>query len=99
MGGFHNEIPDTLIPWIEQQRVFWVATAPLSPDGHVNVSPKGVEGTFHVADPHTVWYEDLSGSGEHVHYFTFLDIDINARDRNYFSYPRERTNHNPLQWS
>lgn len=23
----------------------------------------GVEGTFHVVDPHTVWYEDLTGSG------------------------------------
>jgi len=43
--------------------MFWVATAPLSPSGHINVSPKGVQGTFHVIDEHKVWYEDLTGSG------------------------------------
>ena len=43
--------------------MFWVATAPLSPTGHINVSPKGYEGTFNVVDRKTVWYEDLSGSG------------------------------------
>ena len=53
-----------MIPWIEQQKLFFVATAPLAPNGHVNVSPKGVEGTFHIVDDKTVWYEDLTGSGE-----------------------------------
>lgn len=43
--------------------MFWVATAPLSPTGHINVSPKGYEGTFNIVDRKTVWYEDLSGSG------------------------------------
>ncbi|KAJ3528664.1 hypothetical protein NMY22_g9317 [Coprinellus aureogranulatus] len=43
--------------------MFWVASAPLSADGHVNVSPKGVAGTFHVESSTKVWYEDLSGSG------------------------------------
>ncbi|KAJ3504591.1 hypothetical protein NLJ89_g7858 [Agrocybe chaxingu] len=64
MGKFYDEIPDFLIKWIEQQKMFWVATAPLSPAGHVNVSPKGYAGTFHVVDQHRVWYEDLTGSGE-----------------------------------
>ncbi|KDR67992.1 hypothetical protein GALMADRAFT_1355348 [Galerina marginata CBS 339.88] len=63
MGKFFTEIPNFLVPWIKQQKMFWVATAPLSESGHVNVSPKGYEGTFHIVDENTVWYEDMSGSG------------------------------------
>ncbi|KAG5641569.1 hypothetical protein DXG03_004710 [Asterophora parasitica] len=58
-----GEIPEWLILWIEKQQTFWVASAPLTADGLVNISPKGVAGTFHVAGPRKVWYEDLSGSG------------------------------------
>jgi len=43
--------------------MFWVASAPLIADGHVNVSPKGFEGTFHIVNSRQVWYEDMSGSG------------------------------------
>jgi hypothetical protein len=64
MVQFYSDIPDFLIPWIRAQKMFWVATAPLSPTGHINVSPKGYEGTFNIVDRRTVWYEDLSGSGE-----------------------------------
>ena len=63
MGQFTDEIPDNLIPWIHKQEMFFVATAPLSGDGHVNVSPKGVRGSFTVESKTRVWYEDLSGSG------------------------------------
>ncbi|KAH9476200.1 Pyridoxamine 5'-phosphate oxidase family protein ustO [Psilocybe cubensis] len=63
MGKFLQEIPDHLIEWILQQEMFWVATAPLSSDGHVNISPKGIKGTFHVVNSRRVWYEDLSGTG------------------------------------
>ncbi|KAF9004550.1 hypothetical protein BDQ17DRAFT_1354201 [Cyathus striatus] len=63
MGQFFEEIPPSQISWIKQQKVFWVATAPLAEDGHVNVSPKGYDQTFHIVDSQTVWYEDLSGSG------------------------------------
>ena len=64
MGKFYDEIPGYVMAMIKKQHMFWVATAPLSADGHVNVSSKGVEGTFHIIDSHTVWYEDLSGSGK-----------------------------------
>jgi len=67
MGKFYGEIPDFLITWISKQEIFWVASAPLAADGHVNVSPKGLAGSFHVVSPHKVWYEDCSGSGEFVH--------------------------------
>ncbi|KLO07052.1 hypothetical protein SCHPADRAFT_860666 [Schizopora paradoxa] len=63
MGLSFDSIPDDKIEWIRKQEVFWVATAPLSGDGHVNVSPKGLRGTFYVEGPNEVWYEDLTGSG------------------------------------
>lgn len=63
MGKFYDTIPKELIPWIEEQRCFWVATAPLSPNGHVNISPKGVVGTFKIVDDKTFFYQDLTGSG------------------------------------
>ncbi|KAF9004556.1 hypothetical protein BDQ17DRAFT_1354214 [Cyathus striatus] len=63
MGQFFDEIPEPIIEWITKQHIFWVASAPLTANGHVNISPKGVEGTFHVASSHRVWYEDLSGTG------------------------------------
>ncbi|KZT24400.1 hypothetical protein NEOLEDRAFT_1135235 [Neolentinus lepideus HHB14362 ss-1] len=63
MGKFYDDIPPHIIEWVEKQHMFTVATAPLSATGHVNVSTKGVGGTFHVVDSKTVWYEDLTGSG------------------------------------
>lgn len=65
MVKFYEQIPNFVIPWIQEQKIFWVATAPLTPDGHVNVSPKGIfEGSFNIVNPNRVWYEDLSGSGK-----------------------------------
>ncbi|KAJ7589888.1 hypothetical protein C8J56DRAFT_936434 [Mycena floridula] len=63
MGQFFDDIPEFLQNWIKKQHIFWVATAPLDPEGHVNISTKGFEGTFHIVDSHRVWYEDLTGSG------------------------------------
>jgi hypothetical protein len=47
---------------IGRQRMFFVATAPLTADGHVNLSPKGHD-TLRVIDESTVCYLDLTGSG------------------------------------
>lgn len=58
----HDSIGGRLREFIERQHVYFVATAPLSADGHVNVSPKGLD-TFRVLDDHTVAYLDLTGSG------------------------------------
>src|SRR5256885_16795027 len=49
--------------FLERQPMFFVATAPLGADGHVNVSPKGLDGTFAVLDRDRVAYLDLTGSG------------------------------------
>ena len=62
MGRSYEQIDDHLIEWIGRQHVFFVATAPLATDGHVNVSPKGLE-TFAVLGPTRVAYLDLTGSG------------------------------------
>jgi hypothetical protein len=58
----HESINGRLRAFIESQHVFFVATAPLAADGHVNVSPKGLD-TFRVVDERTVAYLDLTGSG------------------------------------
>ncbi len=58
----YDEITPELEAWITAQHVFFVATAPLSPDAHVNCSPKGLD-TFRVLDHRTVTYLDLTGSG------------------------------------
>ncbi|BGP28055.1 pyridoxamine phosphate oxidase family protein [Rhodotorula toruloides] len=62
MGAFYDQIPESLIPWIKQQKVFWVASAPLSAAGSVNVSPKGYD-CLKVVSPTAVWYVDMTGSG------------------------------------
>lgn len=51
MGLSFDSIPEDKIEWIRKQEVFWVATSPLSGDGHVNVSPKGLRGSFVVEGP------------------------------------------------
>ena len=57
------EITDHLHDWITRQSMFFIATAPLAADGHVNVSPKGPIGSFAVLGPREVAYLDVNGSG------------------------------------
>ncbi|MEM9417794.1 MAG: pyridoxamine 5'-phosphate oxidase family protein [Planctomycetota bacterium] len=49
--------------FIAEQKMFFVATAPRADDGLINLSPKGLDGTFVVLDDQTVAYLDLTGSG------------------------------------
>ena len=62
MGQVYDVLPEGLTSFVANQPVFFVATAPLSAGGHVNLSPKGGD-TFRVIDPGTVAYLDLTGSG------------------------------------
>ena len=62
MGKLFAELTDDLRAFIAGQQMFFVATAPLSADGHVNLSPKGLD-TFRILGPTTVAYLDLTGSG------------------------------------
>ncbi|MBX3748251.1 MAG: pyridoxamine 5'-phosphate oxidase family protein [Verrucomicrobiae bacterium] len=62
MGKVFDAIEADLQAWMALQRVFFVASAPLSPDAHINCSPKGSD-TFRVIGPQEVAYLDLTGSG------------------------------------
>jgi hypothetical protein len=62
MGKILTEIDQDLQSWISKQQMFFVATAPLSTNSHINCSPKGAD-SFRVIDPLTVAYQDLTGSG------------------------------------
>jgi hypothetical protein len=62
VGKTYEQIESRLRSFIQQQPIFFVATAPLDGRGHVNVSPKGRSGSLTVLDPHTVAYLDFGGS-------------------------------------
>ena len=62
MGKTYDEIAPDLASWLGEQRLFFVATAPLTGDGHVNLSPKGRQGTLRILDDRTVAYLDFGGS-------------------------------------
>jgi len=62
MAKTYPELDEELRHFIQSQSVFFVATAPLAPSGHVNVSPKGLD-TFRILGPKTVAYLDIFGSG------------------------------------
>ncbi len=62
MAKFYDSISDTLRQFIEAQHMFFVASAPLNSEGHVNVSPKGMD-SLRVLSPNRVAYIDLIGSG------------------------------------
>ena len=62
MAERFTTISDDLARWWEEQPLFFVATAPSGGDGHVNLSPKGLD-TLRIVDPQRVAYLDLTGSG------------------------------------
>ena len=61
MARTYPTITDELRAFIEAQQLFFVATAPLAANGHVNVSPKGLD-CLRVLGPLRVAYLDLTGS-------------------------------------
>ncbi|EHQ27394.1 pyridoxamine 5'-phosphate oxidase family protein [Mucilaginibacter paludis] len=62
MSKFFNSIQNQHKAFIEKQKMFFVASAPLSADGHVNLSPKGLD-CFRVLSDNRVMYMDIIGSG------------------------------------
>lgn len=63
MAKVYPSISGRLRDFVDKQHVFFVATSPLAADGHVNVSPRGLQGTFGVLDERTFAWVDTSGSG------------------------------------
>lgn len=62
MGKCSASISDAHKKFIKEQHLFFVATAPLSAGGRVNLSPKGLD-CFRVLGDNKVAYMDLIGSG------------------------------------
>ena len=60
MAKFYAELTQPLQRFIQQQQVFFTASAPSQ--GRVNLSPKGMH-TFRCLGPQEVAYLDLTGSG------------------------------------
>jgi hypothetical protein len=60
--SFHEFIRDQEVEFISKQKMFFVASAPLQQNGHINLSPKGSD-SFRVLSPNKVIYMDLVGSG------------------------------------
>ncbi len=62
MGKIYASLTPALQAWLIQQKIFFVSTAPLGADGHINCSPKGGD-SFRVLNSQQVAYQDLTGSG------------------------------------
>lgn len=62
MGKFFNSIQDSHLAFIKKQKMFFTGSAPLSGDGHINLSPKGLD-SFRVVSANCVAYMDIVGSG------------------------------------
>lgn len=62
MAKFFDNLQQQHIDFINHQKMFFVASAPLSIEGHVNLSPKGLD-SFRVLDNNKVAYMDIIGSG------------------------------------
>lgn len=60
MAKRYAEIPDVLKRFIEDQKIFFVATA--AADGRVNISPKGMD-SLKVLDTNRVIWLNVTGSG------------------------------------
>lgn len=62
MGKLYTSIESDHAAFIRHQPLFFVASAPATSTGHVNLSPKGLD-TLRIVDPNRVMYLDLTGSG------------------------------------
>ncbi|KAG0252414.1 hypothetical protein BGZ95_006647 [Linnemannia exigua] len=59
MGKFYDEINADQQEWIKQQKMFVVASAPLSATGTVNASPKGYD-CFRIIDANKACYLEMT---------------------------------------
>lgn len=62
MAKLYDQVTEELARFIAAQPLFFVASAPLDADGHVNLSPKGLD-CLRLLSPRRVAYLDLTGSG------------------------------------
>jgi hypothetical protein len=62
MGKFFDSIAPQHTAFAQKQHIFFVSTAPLSGEGRINVSPKGMD-SFRILNDKQVAYMDVIGSG------------------------------------
>lgn len=62
MAKLYDQVTEELARFIAAQPLFFVASAPLDAEGHVNLSPKGLD-CLRLLSPRRVAYLDLTGSG------------------------------------
>lgn len=74
MGKFFTTIAPHHADFIRHQKMFFVATAPLAEESHINLSPKGLD-SFRVLSESRVAYMDIIGSGNE----TSAHIEENGR--------------------
>lgn len=65
MADFTDHITPDHEAMIARQAIYFIATA--AAEGRINLSPKGLGGTFKVLSPNRVAYLDLGGSGNETH--------------------------------
>lgn len=62
MAKFFDSLSEHLQDFIQKQKIFFVGSAPLNENGHINLSPKGTD-SFRVISGNKVAYLDMIGSG------------------------------------
>lgn len=62
MAKVYTTISDEIADFMRAQPLFFVASAPLTPQGHINLSPKGLD-CLRILSPQQVAYLDITGSG------------------------------------
>ena len=72
MGKLYSELDDKLTSFINEQQIFFVASA--ADEGRINLSPKGMD-TFYVKNKNSVAFLNLTGSGNE----TAAHLVINPR--------------------
>jgi hypothetical protein len=71
MAEFTDTLTQADIAMIARQSIFFVATA--AEAGRINLSPKGLDGTFQVLSPSRVAWLDLGGSGNETNAHLIAD--------------------------
>jgi Pyridoxamine 5'-phosphate oxidase len=74
MGQMFSALQPAHEEFIKKQKLFFVGSAPMDSEGHVNISPKGYD-VFRILSSSEVAYLDVTGSGNE----TSAHIDENGR--------------------
>ena len=86
MGKFYPTLEETHKEFILKQHLFFIATAPLSEQGRINLSPKGLD-CFRILPDGRVGYMDLISSGNETSAHTLENGRITFMFCSFEGYP------------